>query len=142
MKQISVPRWAWYTWPLIPVLIVLFITFSGGEKVASAAGQKLYERHCQTCHMVDGKGLGKLIPPLAAADYVLEGGAELACLIRKGAEGEMVVNGVTYDRPMPGFPNLLPVEIRSILLYIRSAWGNQAPDLSFDDIEAALSQCP
>ena len=77
MKFKGIPTWVWYTWPLLLMAIFFLVTQGGGE-VASNAGKRLYEQHCQSCHMPDGKGLGKLIPPLAGADYVLQGGPELA----------------------------------------------------------------
>lgn len=141
MADRKIPSWVWYAWPLLIVVIVLIVRFTGGEKVASNAGKKLYEIHCQTCHMADGEGLGKLVPPLAGADYVLEGGPELACIIRYGMTGEVTVNGEVYNRPMPAFQKLPAVEVRSILLYIRSAWGNSAPDLPFEQVRDALNRC-
>ena len=74
--------WIWYAWPLILVAGLLVAKYGADGKVSSTAGQKLYELHCQTCHMADGKGLGKVVPPLAGADYLLKGGPELACLLR------------------------------------------------------------
>lgn len=141
MAERKIPTWVWYGWPAVIVVIVLIVQLTSGEKVASNAGKKLYELHCQTCHMADGEGLGKLVPPLAGADYVLQGGAELACIIRYGQKGPIIVNGEEYNRPMPGFQDLPAVEVRSILLYIRSAWGNAAKDIPFESVREALNRC-
>lgn len=141
MAKRKVPTWIWYAWPAVIVAIVLIVQLTAGDEVASSAGKKLYERHCQTCHMADGEGLGKLVPPLAGADYVIEGGAELACLIRYGLKGPITVNGEVYNRPMPGFQELPAVEVRNILLYIRSAWGNTAEDIPFESVREALNRC-
>ncbi|MDP5170843.1 MAG: cytochrome c [Bacteroidia bacterium] len=140
MKFKGIPTWVWYTWPLLLMAIFFLVTQGGGE-VASNAGKRLYEQHCQSCHMPDGMGLGKLIPPLAGADYVLQGGPELACVLRYGLTDTILVNGEFYSRPMAGLPKLPAVEVRSILLYIRSAWGNSAPEISFDEVQAALNDC-
>ena len=32
-------------------------------------GKRLYENYCGNCHQADGRGLGKLIPPLRDSDY-------------------------------------------------------------------------
>src|SRR5687768_14899730 len=65
-------------------------------------GQQLYVQQCANCHMDDGSGLRGLIPPLAGSDYLVRHREQLACLIRHGQQGEIVVNGVHYNRPMPG----------------------------------------
>lgn len=137
----KVPRWVWYSWPLLVVVIVLVIQLTAEEQVGSRAGQRLYAQHCQNCHAEDGSGLGTLIPPLAGADYVLEGGPELACILRYGQQGKVTVNGVAYEGVMPANEELAPVEIRSILTYIRSAWGNDREGFSFAEINVALDSC-
>lgn len=141
MSKQRIPTWIWYVWPVLIVVVVILLRFPEADGIASQAGKQLYELHCQSCHMADGQGFGKLVPPLAGADYVLDGGPELACIIRYGMTGEVEVNGERYNRPMPAFGKLPAVEVRSILLYIRSAWGNQAPDLPFDQIRDALNRC-
>ncbi len=137
----KLPVWVWYAWPLVIVGIIFLVQWSNGSSVSSSAGEKLYAIHCKTCHGPSGEGLGRLVPPLAEADYVLEGGSELACDIRYGLRDSIVVNGVAYGRPMPAFPDLPAVEVRSILTYIRTAWGNDAPAFSFDEVRKALADC-
>lgn len=129
----------WLIWPLLILLGFLIYRFSSGEKYG--AGKVLYEKHCQSCHMEDGSGLRGVIPPLAKADYVLEHGADMACLIRFGMEGEVVVNGRTYSRPMYGHVDIKEVEIRNIINYMKNAWGNQGEEISFAEVKAALEAC-
>ena len=48
------------------------------------SGKNLYQLHCQNCHQADGKGQGRLYPPLAQADYFLENPAQSMCIIKNG----------------------------------------------------------
>jgi mono/diheme cytochrome c family protein len=105
-------------------------------------GQKLYAQHCQSCHMEDGSGLRGLIPPLANADYLQTHRDELACLIRNGADGPMVVNGIEYNKEMPGVPSMREDEITNLLNYIQTNFGNKNKRYTFREVEVMLEDCP
>ena len=105
-------------------------------------GQKLYVQHCQSCHMEDGSGLRGLIPPIAKADYLLTHRDELACLIRNGADGPMVVNGIEYNKEMPGVHALREDEITNLLNYIQTNFGNQNKRYTMTEVEEMLEECP
>lgn len=87
-------------------------------------GKILYENYCANCHQKDGSGLGKLIPPLNPSDYMRADVGRTARIIKHGLEGEIVVNGVEYDRKMPANPNLTNLEIAQIMSFIYNIWGN------------------
>jgi len=129
----------WLFWPVLLLLGLGIFRWSSGEKYG--AGKVLYQKHCASCHMDDGTGLRAIIPPLASADYVQKGGAEMACLIKYGVEGEMLVNGQIFSRPMYGHSEMKEVEIRNIINYIKHAWGNDGDEISFAEIKAALEAC-
>lgn len=105
-------------------------------------GQRLYEFYCANCHIEDGSGLESLIPPLANADWVKNNQAALACIIKKGMKGEVVVNGKTYNQEMPGNKNLNQYEIANIINYINHAWGNDYGYAKITEVEKALEACP
>ena len=105
-------------------------------------GQKLYVQHCQSCHMEDGSGLRGLIPPIAKADYLQTHRDELACLIRNGADGPMVVNGIEYNKEMPGVHALREDEITNLLNYIQTNFGNNNKRYTFPEVEEMLEICP
>ena len=105
-------------------------------------GQKLYVQHCQSCHMEDGSGLRGLIPPLAKADYLQTNRDELACLIRNGVDGPMTVNGVEFNKEMPGVPSLREDEITNLLNYIQTNFGNKNERYTFPEVEVMLEDCP
>ncbi|MDX1410131.1 MAG: cytochrome c [Saprospiraceae bacterium] len=104
-------------------------------------GENLYQAYCANCHMDDGTGLARLIPPLAGSDG-LSDITRTACVIARGAEGGTVVNGVTYSEPMPSFSNLTAVEISNIINYLHTAWGNTLPPVNPSQVETALQACP
>lgn len=91
--------------------------------------------------MEDGSGLRGLIPPLANADYVKENPVRMACIIRYGMEGEVVVNDTTYNQAMPGVPQLTDFEITNVINYINQAWGNDYGYVKFEDVKQALEAC-
>lgn len=104
-------------------------------------GQQLYAQQCANCHMDDGSGLRGLIPPLAGADYLTRHRDQLPCLIRHGQQGEIVVNGQRYNRPMPGVPDLTEVHITNILNYIQTNFGNNNEVFTVQEVKRALEQC-
>jgi len=104
-------------------------------------GEILYGNFCAACHMEGGEGLRGLIPPLAGADYVKNNPVGMACIIRKGLEGEVTVNDTTYNQPMAAIPQLNDVEITNIINYICQAWGNDYGTVKLEAVKQALKQC-
>lgn len=104
-------------------------------------GQRLYETHCQSCHMEDGSGLRGVIPPIAGADYLQKHRSELPCLIRHGLEGPIMVNGIEYNQPMPGV-DLREDKITNLLNYIQTNFGNNNERYTMPEVEQLLEACP
>ena len=133
------------------VLIVLsFVLFGCGTNMKEAAklnqymvqGMRLYRQHCANCHQNDGSGLAKLIPPLKSSDYLENLKAdELACQIRYGLEGEVVVNGVSFNDKMPGLPKLTSLEIAEIITYVNNTWSSNKGLYDVKSAERALNTC-
>lgn len=94
-------------------------------------GQALYQSVCAACHQAEGTGLPGAFPPLAGSSVVNEEDPEM--LVR------IILQG--YDaRPeyaqMPGFADQLnDEEIAAIANHERSSWGNDAPDLTADEVK-------
>lgn len=104
-------------------------------------GKTLYITHCTNCHQADGKGLGTLYPPLAKSDYLMKDPVKTVCLIKNGIQGEIVVNGITYNQPMPAHDNLTNIEIAEIITYISNSWGNKSGLHEVNTIEKAADSC-
>lgn len=104
-------------------------------------GQQLYEKHCSNCHQSSGNGLGRVYPPLAGSDFIKNNFEKTLCLMRHGISGELVVNGWSYNQPMPGIPALTDLEIAEIATYIYNTWGNQRGLVEVKDAALILQQC-
>jgi mono/diheme cytochrome c family protein len=104
-------------------------------------GEQLYKNHCSNCHKEDGSGLGKLIPPLAGADYMLEDVGRTLCLIKYGLEGEIIVNGQDYNQKMPANEKLTDIEIAQIATYIYNSWGNTKGYVPVREASVYLDEC-
>lgn len=90
--------------------------------------------------MEDGTGLAELYPPLNGSDYLMNNKEELPYIMRYGIEGPLVVNGLEFDIPMSGIPELSAVEISNITNYILSAWTNKLGTMSFEDVMVSLNK--
>ncbi len=104
-------------------------------------GRVLYESECQSCHMENGQGLGELMPPLANADYVKENTEALACIIRYGMEGPVVVNGVEYNGQMPGNRQLSEIEIANLIHYLLEVLNEQENTMTINEVREQLKGC-
>lgn len=104
-------------------------------------GAALYQNHCSSCHGEQGEGLRRLIPPLAASDYVAKHRAELPCLIRRGQRGPIVVNGIHYDQVMPGHEDLTDSQITNLLNFVQRNWGNQNAPYTVREVSELLAPC-
>lgn len=128
---------------LFGLLFVFACLFAGGScgNPPFYQGEILYVNFCVNCHMEDGKGLKGVIPPLVGADYIKNNPVGIACAIRKGLEGEIVVNDTTYNQPMAAIPQLNDVEITNIINYICQAWGNNYGVVKLEEVKQALQNC-
>lgn len=104
-------------------------------------GKRLYIQHCQNCHQKDGGGLGTLYPPLANSDYLKKNHSDLSCVIKYGLEGEIIVNGESFNMKMEGLRNLKDLEIAEILTYVSNSWGNQHGMISVQEVQGQLKDC-
>lgn len=113
-----------FTGPLSAPLLPAAKTDDAGPDPES--GRLIYATFCATCHQPDGRGGGLPgAPQLAAANFRQRGPESplaksdevLLKTITEGAEG----------KPMPPFGGVLkPGQIRDVLAYLRSAFGEDA----------------
>ncbi|MBS4070393.1 MAG: cytochrome c [Algoriphagus sp.] len=105
-------------------------------------GKRLYENYCGNCHQPDGRGLGKLIPPLRNSDYFKASVHRSIWIMRNGQQGQIVVNGETYNQAMPANPLLKPLEIAQISTYLYNIWGLNEGVISASEVEDYLKKAP
>jgi mono/diheme cytochrome c family protein len=111
------------------------------ETTTYQGGERLYKTMCANCHMDSGEGLGTLIPPLAGSDYLGKNLDKLPCIVRYGLRDSITVNGKIYGENMAGMPGLSDIQITNLLNYINSAWGNNNPPYSFEEVQRLMGQC-
>jgi cytochrome c551 len=104
-------------------------------------GQELYSLHCSNCHQQDGSGLRLIYPPLDTSDYMNNNFRDVLCLIKKGKEGEIVVNGKKFNQRMPSFTHLSDLEIAEISTYIYNTWSHQKGLIEVKQVSETLSTC-
>lgn len=105
-------------------------------------GAKLYGTHCANCHGAQGEGLKRLIPPLAGSDYLTKNRQGLACLVRKGLNGPLVVNGVEFNQVMPAADShLTDSQITNILNFVQTSWGNKGEIFTIREVSEQLQGC-
>jgi mono/diheme cytochrome c family protein len=91
------------------------------------AGSILYNTYCASCHQRDGKGDNSRFPPLAGSDWVTGDKQRLISVILNGLDGEIMVNGQSWQGMMPAHADFLDDHaIASISTYIRQSFGNRA----------------
>lgn len=100
------------------------------------AGEKVYKSVCMACHQENGQGLAGAFPPLANSDWVAGDPEKLILLVLHGLNGEIKVNGVTYNGVMPAQGSTLKdKQIAAVLTYVRASWGNEFSEVSEDQVK-------
>ena len=103
-------------------------------------GILIYKNNCANCHQKKGEGLAALYPPIANSDYLANKNTVI-CLIRYGQQGPIVVNGKSYNRPMPAQPHLSDFEVAELITYIYKEWGNETKLTGVNEVTPILNQC-
>jgi mono/diheme cytochrome c family protein len=131
--------------PFFLVLIMMFTACTDSNQQRKeqfiTSGLLLYRKRCQNCHGADGKGLGKLYPPLANSDYLLKNPEKAICGIKYGFVEKITVNGKLYEMAMPANADLKDVEVAQLLTYIANSWGSQSNLVEVDSVKRILEQC-
>tara|TARA_B100000508_G_scaffold140678_1_gene142805 strand:+ start:3157 stop:3468 length:312 start_codon:yes stop_codon:yes gene_type:complete len=101
----------------------------------------MYEEKCANCHGIEGDGLQQLYPPLKNADYLEQNQDKLACLIRFGTQGGLVVNGVKFEGKMEGQHLLSDVDIHNIINYISKNINPNLKQVTITEVGDQLIDC-
>jgi len=88
----------------------------GGEM----EGLILYNSYCAGCHQRDGKGDNSRYPPLTGSDWITGNKDRLIGVLLHGLQGEIQVNGKTFNGVMPAHKAFLDDHaVASILTYVQ-----------------------
>jgi mono/diheme cytochrome c family protein len=105
-------------------------------KASIERGKEVYAGNCQSCHMENGEGLPDVFPPVAKTDYIKKDAKHLINIVLKGQEGEVIVNGKTYNTPMAAQDYLTDEQISDVYNYIRNSWGSKAAAILPSQVKA------
>jgi len=93
----------------------------------AANGATIFSQKCASCHGAQGQGTPGVFPPLAGNPVVTGNPAKVIAIVSDGLSGKIVVNGRLYSAQMPAWKSSLSsAQIRAVVTYIRSSWGNHA----------------
>ena len=103
-------------------------------------GKAVYS-NCQPCHQASGLGIPAQFPPLVGTDYVIGSEKRLVAILLKGLGGPISIAGTNYNGAMPAWEKALSdKKIAAVASYIRSTWGNAAPEISEAKVAALKKQ--
>lgn len=96
------------------------------DLAAEVDGGAVYTTHCMACHQATGAGIPGAFPPVAGhvGDLFAADPAYLVQLVIYGLQGEIVVQGTTYNGLMPALPQLSDAEVAALLNYTLTEWGD------------------
>ncbi len=99
-------------------------------------GEAVYIDFCKRCHMPNGKGVGTTYPPLAGSNWLEEKRKESIHSVKFGLNGEIQVNGKTYNNVMTPL-GLSDDEVADVMNYVMNSWGNtQDTMVTVDEVSA------
>jgi mono/diheme cytochrome c family protein len=117
-----------------------------GAQTAAAAGppdpkvlgKKLFSANCITCHQANGQGQPGQFPPLAGSEFVLgDASNRLIAIVLKGLQGPVQVKGQAVNNAMQAWEGqYTDQQLAAILTYVRSDWGNSAPEIPAEAVKA------
>jgi len=100
-------------------------------------GERLYARHCLTCHQADGGGVPNMQPPIAGGSWVKGDARALALFVMTGGFGSAERKDSAVGNVMPEFRQLSDEDLAGILSYIRAKFGGGASAVTAADVAAA-----
>lgn len=93
---------------------------------------------CTTCHQANGEGVPGAFPPLVGQKELMGDCVNHAGIVINGLNGEMVVNGQTYNGVMTAQGEMLDdIRIAAVISYARNSWGNDYGYCSPEDVAKA-----
>ena len=101
--------------------------------------EAVYIDFCKRCHMPNGKGVGTTYPPLAGSNWLEEKRKESIHSVKYGLNGEIQVNGKTYNNVMTPL-GLSDDEVADVMNYVMNSWGNTQDTMVTEDEVSAIKK--
>ncbi len=102
-------------------------------------GAALYTANCSSCHQPNGEGLTGAFPPLKGSKVVLDDNPEVQITIIMMGYNGRASEGYGVMPPVGTNNNLKPEEIVAIINHERSSWGNNAKQVTVDDVKKVIA---
>jgi mono/diheme cytochrome c family protein len=112
---------------------------SKAEKIE--LGRKLFTSICSACHQPTGQGLPNVFPPLAGSDFLNADKTRAIKIVINGRQGELIVNGRTFNNSMPKFP-LGDDDIAYVLTFVYNSFGNAGLEVDPEEVKFLRTQPP
>ena len=106
------------------------------------AGQKLYARHCLSCHQADGRGVPNMQPAIAGGTWVKGDVQPLALFVLTGGFDSAGRKESEVDNVMPPFAQLSDDDLAAILTFIRAKFGGGASAVTSVQVAEARATLP
>lgn len=115
----------------------------GGAGGGAVDGGAIFAANCVACHQATGAGLPGAFPPLKGDPVVMDPDPTRQIhTVLHGLQGQ-AIGGTTYPSPMPGFASTLnDHQIADIINHERTSWGNQAKQITADQVKAERAKSP
>ncbi|MFC4278033.1 cytochrome c [Achromobacter aloeverae] len=100
-----------------------------------SGGAAVYQGFCARCHGADGAGVPGVFPALSGNPSVLvPDSTSLVRIVLQGATSPKTMTGPP-PQEMPAFgTTLTDLQIAQVLTYVRESWGNDAGEISTNDV--------
>jgi nitrite reductase (NO-forming) len=99
-------------------------------------GKSIYTKNCVACHMLDGKGLTRVFPPLTKNPN-LSDKKRMVHIITYGLKGPIKVSGVPYQGEMTPF-KLTDQQTSDVINFVLNSWDNKLGQVLPEEIQPAL----
>jgi len=105
------------------------------EQPSRINGEQLFVQNCASCHGNKAEGYSNVFPPLVNTEWVSGDKSVPIRILLNGMQGEIEVNGQSYQGVMPSFKaRLSTAEMAAILNYLRSLSESSSPQITMDDV--------
>ncbi|GAA3964338.1 c-type cytochrome [Mucilaginibacter dorajii] len=129
---------------ILLLITVVVVSCQSDEQVEFSryysGGSSIYQQHCQNCHGEKGEGLQSLIPPLTDSIYLKNNKTLLACFLKNGLKGKIIINKREFDDEMKP-DELAPIEIAKVLTYVTNSFGNKMGVINLQMVEGDMAKC-
>ena len=112
---------------------------AGPPEPEPVSGSQVYSARCASCHQSNGQGVSGAFPTLIGTSWVEDKGQIIRILLH-GMQGEIVVQGETYNGNMPAWGGILnDREIAAVITHVRQSWENDYGEVTTAEVAAVRS---